>query len=65
MDGFVNIRMRPWLRRMITRSIAIVPAVIVIGIYGESKATALLVASQVCLSMQLGFACWTWAIHDG
>ena len=58
MEGFLNIRLRPWLRRLITRAIAIVPAVIVISIYGEGKTTALLVASQVCLSMQLGFACW-------
>jgi manganese transport protein len=58
MEGFLNIRLRPWLRRLITRAIAIVPAVLVIGIYGESKSTQLLVASQVCLSMQLGFACW-------
>jgi manganese transport protein len=58
MEGFLNIRLRPWLRRLITRAIAIVPAVVVIGIFGESKSTQLLVASQVCLSMQLGFACW-------
>ena len=58
MEGFLNIRLRPWLRRLITRAIAIVPAVIVIGLYGENKTTELLVASQVCLSMQLGFACW-------
>jgi manganese transport protein len=58
MEGFLNFRMRPWLRRLITRAIAIVPAVIVIGIFGEGKTTDLLVASQVCLSMQLGFACW-------
>ncbi|HEY8993754.1 MAG TPA: Nramp family divalent metal transporter [Lacunisphaera sp.] len=58
MEGFLNIRLRPWLRRLITRAIAIVPAVVVIGVYGESKSTDLLVASQVCLSMQLGFACW-------
>jgi manganese transport protein len=58
MEGFLNIRLRPWLRRLITRAIAIVPAVIIIGIYGEDKSTELLVASQVCLSMQLGFACW-------
>ena len=58
MEGFVDIKVQPWLRRLITRAIAIVPAVIVIGIYGEGKSTALLVASQVCLSMQLGFACW-------
>jgi manganese transport protein len=58
MEGFVNIRLRPWLRRLITRLIAIVPAVCVIGFFGESKATQLLVASQVVLSMQLGFAVW-------
>ncbi len=58
MEGFLNIRLRPWLRRLITRGIAIVPAVVVIGLYGEEKSTELLVASQVCLSMQLGFACW-------
>ena len=58
MEGFLNIRLRPWLRRLITRAIAIVPAVIVIGLFGEGKSTELLVASQVCLSMQLGFACW-------
>jgi manganese transport protein len=58
MEGFVNIRLRPWLRRLITRAIAIIPAVIVIGYFGESKTTQLLVASQVVLSMQLGFAVW-------
>jgi manganese transport protein len=58
MEGFVNIRVRPWLRRLITRGIAIVPVVFVIGYFGESKATQLLVASQVVLSMQLGFAVW-------
>jgi len=58
MEGFLNFRMTPWLRRLITRAIAIVPAVCVIGYYGESKTTDLLVASQVVLSMQLGFAVW-------
>ena len=58
MEGFVNIRLRPWLRRLITRMLAIVPAVCVIGFFGESKTTELLVASQVVLSMQLGFAVW-------
>jgi len=58
MEGFVNIRLRPWLRRLITRLIAIVPAVCIIGFFGESKTTELLVASQVVLSMQLGFAVW-------
>jgi manganese transport protein len=58
MEGFLSIRLRPWLRRLITRAIAIVPAVVVIGYFGESKSTELLVASQVALSMQLGFAVW-------
>jgi manganese transport protein len=58
MEGFLNIRITPWLRRLITRLIAIVPAVLVIGIFGEGKTTELLIASQVCLSMQLGFAVW-------
>jgi manganese transport protein len=58
MEGFINIRMRPWMRRLITRCIAIVPAVIVIGIFGEGKTTQLIIASQVVLSMQLGFAVW-------
>ncbi|MEP6808627.1 MAG: Nramp family divalent metal transporter [Chthoniobacterales bacterium] len=58
MEGFINIRLRPWLRRLITRGIAIVPAVLVIGLFGEGKTTELLIASQVVLSMQLGFAVW-------
>jgi manganese transport protein len=58
MEGFLHIRLRPWLRRLVTRAIAIVPAVIVIGFYGEDKTNDLLVASQVALSMQLGFAVW-------
>jgi len=58
MEGFLNFRITPWLRRLITRLIAIVPAVLVIGIFGEGKTTELLIASQVVLSMQLGFAVW-------
>jgi manganese transport protein len=58
MEGFLNIRITPWLRRLITRAIAIVPAILVIGMFGESKTTQLLIASQVVLSMQLGFAVW-------
>jgi manganese transport protein len=58
MEGFLNFRIRPWMRRLITRGIAIIPAVCIIGFYGESKTTELLVASQVVLSMQLGFAVW-------
>ncbi len=58
MEGFLNFRLKPWLRRLITRAIAIVPAVCVIGFYGEGRTGDLLVASQVVLSMQLGFAVW-------
>jgi manganese transport protein len=56
MEGFLNIRLRPWLRRLITRGIAIVPAAIVAILYGESGTAKLLVLSQVILSMQLSFA---------
>jgi len=56
MEGFLNIRLRPWLRRLITRGIAIVPAAIVAILYGESGTAQLLVFSQVILSMQLSFA---------
>src|SRR3954452_25475840 len=58
MEGFLNIRIKPWLRRLITRGIAVIPAVAIIGFFGENKTTQLLVASQVVLSMQLGFAVW-------
>jgi len=58
MEGFLNFRITPWLRRLITRALAIIPAVLIIGIFGEGKTTQLLVASQVVLSMQLGFAVW-------
>jgi manganese transport protein len=56
MEGFLRIRLRPWLRRLITRLIAIVPAVIVTAIYGEHGTASLLVLSQVILSLQLPFA---------
>lgn len=56
MEGFLNLRMPAWLRRTITRAIAIVPAVIVVGMWGDSGAAKLLVASQVVLSLQLPFA---------
>ncbi len=56
MEGFLNIRLRPWLRRLITRVIAIIPAVVVTIISGESGTTNLLVLSQVILSLQLSFA---------
>ena len=56
MEGFLNIRLKPWLRRLITRLIAIIPAVIVTIISGESGTAQLLVLSQVILSLQLSFA---------
>ncbi len=56
MEGFLDLRLKPWLRRLVTRSLAIVPAALVIGIAGEGKATSLLILSQVVLSFQLPFA---------
>lgn len=56
MEGYLNLRIRPWLRRLITRLIAVVPAFITILYFGEEKLGALLVFSQVVLSLQLGFA---------
>src|SRR5688572_5359037 len=56
MEGFINLRIRPWLRRLITRLIAIIPAVIVIVIYGDEGTGPLLILSQVILSLQLPFA---------
>ena len=56
MEGFLNIRLKPWLRRLITRLIAVIPALIVTILYGEKGTTDLLVLSQVILSMQLSFA---------
>jgi manganese transport protein len=56
MEGFLNIRLRPWLRRLLTRAIAIVPAIIVTSMSGETGAASLLVLSQVILSLQLSFA---------
>ncbi len=56
MEGYLSLRINPLLRRLITRLVAIVPALIVILVYGENKVDALLVMSQVVLSLQLGFA---------
>jgi manganese transport protein len=56
MEGFLNLRIRPWLRRLITRGIAIVPAAITAILYGESGTAKLLILSQVILSLQLSFA---------
>jgi manganese transport protein len=56
MEGFIALRLRPWLRRLITRLIAIVPALIVIAWFGERGTGPLLILSQVILSLQLPFA---------
>lgn len=56
MEGYLNLRIQPWIRRLLTRMIAILPALITIGISGEQVTGDLLILSQVILSMQLGFA---------
>ncbi len=56
MEGYLNIRLQPWIRRLITRLIAIVPAVITILVFGDAATGKLLILSQVILSLQLGFA---------
>jgi manganese transport protein len=56
MEGFVDIRMQPWLRRLITRLVAITPAILTIMIFGEQSSYQLLILSQVILSLQLPFA---------
>jgi len=56
MEGFVHIKVAPWLRRLITRSIAIIPTIIVVAITGERGTEKLLLLSQVILSLQLSFA---------
>ena len=56
MEGFMRWRIQPWVRRLITRSLAIVPAVVIIGLRGDSSVTDLLVLSQVVLALQLPFA---------
>ena len=56
MEGFINLRLRPWLRRLITRLIAIIPAIIVVALYGERGTGQLIILSQVVLSLQLSFA---------
>jgi len=65
MEGFISLRLRPWLRRLITRLIAIVPAVIVIAIYGEHGTGPLIILSQVVLSLQLPFAVFPLVMFTG
>jgi manganese transport protein len=56
MEGFIHLRLSPWLRRLITRSLAIIPTIIVVAVTGEQGTEKLLILSQVILSMQLSFA---------
>lgn len=56
MEGFINLRVKPWIRRLITRLVAIIPALVVAILYGEHGTSELLVLSQVILSLQLSFA---------
>jgi manganese transport protein len=65
MEGFLNIRLRPWLRRLITRLIAIVPALFTVAFYGEHGTVALLILSQVILSLQLPFAVFPLVMFVG
>ena len=65
MEGFLNIRLRPWLRRLITRLIAIIPALITVYFYGEHGIGSLLVFSQVILSLQLSFAVFPLVLFTG
>jgi manganese transport protein len=65
MEGFINLRLRPWLRRLITRLLAIVPAIAVIALYGDRGTTPLLILSQVILSLQLPFAVFPLVAFTG
>jgi manganese transport protein len=65
MEGFLNIRLRPWLRRLITRLIAIVPALVTTIVYGDQGTGALLILSQVVLSLQLPFAVFPLVMFVG
>jgi manganese transport protein len=56
MEGYLSLRINPWIRRLLTRLLAIIPALIVILIYGDQQVDSLLILSQVILSLQLGFA---------
>ncbi len=65
MEGFINLRVKPWVRRIITRLLAIIPAVVFIGLYGANAATELLIFSQVVLSLQLSFAIFPLLMFTG
>jgi manganese transport protein len=65
MEGFIHIRLAPWLRRLITRSLAIIPTIIVVAITGEAGTEKLLILSQVILSLQLSFAVVPLVVFTG
>src|SRR4029079_4490901 len=65
MEGFLNIRLRPWLRRLITRLIAIIPALVTVYLYGEHGIGSLLILSQVILSLQLPFVVFPLVMFTG
>jgi len=65
MEGFIHIRVSPWLRRLITRSLAIIPTIIVVAVTGEQGTEKLLILSQVILSLQLSFAVVPLVIFTG
>ncbi|MCE5318448.1 MAG: Nramp family divalent metal transporter [Parachlamydia sp.] len=65
MEGFLQIRLRPWVRRLLTRGLAIIPALIAVIFFGEKGITQLLLLSQVILSLQLGFAVVPLLIFSG
>jgi manganese transport protein len=65
MEGFLNIRLRPWLRRLVTRLVAIIPALITVILYGERGTGQLIVLSQVILSLQLPFAVFPLVMFTG
>ena len=65
MEGFLHVRLAPWLRRLVTRAIAIVPAAIMAGLYGARGANELLILSQVILSLQLSFAVIPLVVFTG
>jgi manganese transport protein len=65
MEGFIHLRVAPWLRRLITRSIAIIPTIVVVALWGEHGTEKLLLLSQVILSLQLSFAVIPLVIFTG
>jgi len=65
MEGFIHLKVSPWLRRLITRSLAIIPTIIVVAVNGERGTEKLLILSQVILSMQLSFAVVPLVIFTG